>query len=266
MRNYIKALPGLALLLLFSNFSALYAQTNITVNASSAVGTVPSEIYGNNMAPWVGTNNGSDSAYNTAMQVSGSQEHPVAGRVLGRYPELEQHHVPGSYDVTTPQYIAFLQQFGGQMHAICNFSGDWCGLTQYTHAQAVSLAAAWVTWNMTNAGSARAKYFDIGNEDYGTWEQGGGISGTTYGTNFVDYYKGMKAIDTTILIGAVANPRRDGLQKLDARGVDGLQKRRCHSRLSHHPPVPGGLRHGDRRRRQFPGQSQLAGQFQNQPG
>ncbi|MGH7441725.1 MAG: hypothetical protein ACREKE_03515, partial [bacterium] len=45
----------------------------------------------------------------------------------------------------------------------------------------------------------------MGNEDYGGWETGN-TNGTTYGTEFVDYYNGMKAADPSILIGAVASP------------------------------------------------------------
>jgi len=198
------SLLGSAILMSGANLSALYAQTNITVNASSVISTVPPEIYGNNMAPWVGTNNGSDSTYTTAMQVSGSRNIRWPGGSWADILNWNDIQCQASYDVTTSQYISFLQKFGGQMHPIVNFSGNWCGV-QNTHAQAVSLAAAWVTWNLTNSGSAKAKYWDVGNEDYGSWEQGN-TNGATYGQEFVDYYKAMKAADPTILVGAVASP------------------------------------------------------------
>ncbi len=211
MKIFKTGFLSVAILLLAGNFFALRAQTNITVNASTAVGTVPSEIYGNNMAPWVGTNNGSDSTYNTAMQVSGSRNIRWPGGSWADILNWNNITCKDSFDVTTSQYISFLQKFGGVMHPIVNFSGNWCG-TQFTHAQAVSLAAAWVSWNITNAGSARAKYWDVGNENYGSWEQGGQgsagstLTGTVYGNYFVDYYKAMKAADPTILVGAVVSP------------------------------------------------------------
>ena len=211
MKILNRALQGLAFLFCLSGFFNLQAQTNITVNASSVINPVPSEIYGNNMAPWVGTNNGSDATYVTAMQVSGSRNMRWPGGSWADILNWNNITCQGSFDISTPQYISFLQKFGGQMHPICNFSGNWCG-AQNTHAQAVSLAAAWVTWNMTNSGSARAKYWDIGNENYGSWEQGGqgasgsSLNGTIYGQQFVDYYKAMKAVDSTILIGAVVSP------------------------------------------------------------
>ena len=211
MRNIKLAGMVLSVLLGGAGLSALNAQTSITVNASTVVSTVPSEIYGNNMAPWVGTNNGSDAAYVTAMQVSGSRNMRWPGGSWADILNWNDIQCQASYDITTPQYISFLQKFGGQMHPIVNFSGNWCG-TQFTHAEAVSLAAAWVTWNLTNSGSARAKYFDVGNEDYGSWEQGGQgssgstLTGTVYGNYYVDYYKAMKAADPTILVGAVMSP------------------------------------------------------------
>jgi len=182
----------------------LGAQTNVAVNASSALQTIPSETYGNNMAPWVGTNNGSDAAYVTAMQVSGSRNIRWPGGSWADILNWNNITCQASYDISTPQFISFLQKFGGVMHPIVNFSGNWCGV-QNSHAQAVSLAAAWVTWNLTNTGSARAKYWDVGNEDYGSWEQGH-TDGTTYGQQFVDFYKAMKAADPSILVGAVGSP------------------------------------------------------------
>jgi len=204
MKSIKKALLGLMLLGCLQFPSTLLAQTNITVNVSSFLHTIPSEIYGNNMAPWVGTNNGSDATYVTAMQVSGSRNIRWPGGSWADILNWNDIQCQASYDITTSQYVSFLQKFGGVMHPIVNFAGNWCGV-QNTHAQAVSLAAAWVTWNLTNSGSAKAKYWDVGNEDYGSWEQGH-TDGTTYGQEFVDYYKAMKAADSSILIGAVASP------------------------------------------------------------
>ncbi len=211
MKSIKTALKGLFILLLGGNLSALYAQANITVNASSVVTTIPSEIYGTNMSTYTSSNNGSDPAYVTAMQVSGSRNIRWPGGSYADFVNWNDLQCQGNFEVTTPEYISFLQKFGGQMQAIVNFSGKWCG-TQYTHAQAVSLAAAWVSWNLTNTGSARAKYWEIGNEVYGSWETGGQgsagstLTGTVYGNYFADYYKAMKAVDPTILIGAVASP------------------------------------------------------------
>ena len=186
-------------------FTAM-AQTTVTVNAATTLVTIPGQIYGNNMSCYNSSNNGSDSTYVTDMQISGCRNIRSPG---GSYADIVNWNditCQQSYYATTPQFVSFLQAFGGTMQPIVNFSGYWC-YTQYSDPSApVSLAEAWVTWNMSNAGSAKATYWEIGNESYGTWEQGGGISGTTYGQQFAQYYTGMKAIDSTIKIGAVAVP------------------------------------------------------------
>jgi hypothetical protein len=197
---------GFTIILFLSGFSVLFAQTSITVDASTVLLTIPPEIYGNNMAPWVSTNNGNtpDTTYVEAMQVSGCRNMRWPGGSWADQLNWDDIQCKANYEVTTPEYISFLQEFGGSMHPICNFSGNWCG-AQNTHSQAVALAAQWVTWNLTNAGTAKAKYWDIGNEDYGSWEQGN-TNGTDYGRKFADYYTAMKAVDPTIMIGAVACP------------------------------------------------------------
>ena len=211
----IKALPlGLTLLA-----SSAFAQISVTVNAATTVATIPPELYGNNMQFYVTSNNGSDATYKTAMQVSGCRNIRWPGGSEADIVNWNNVVCPDAGASTTPQFISFLQQFGGTMQPIVNGSGIWCNggagsnsPTTFTHAAAVSLADAWVTWNMSNGGSARAKYWEVGNELYGSWEEGGqgspgsSLNGTNYGTNFADYYKGMKAIDSSILIGAVASP------------------------------------------------------------
>jgi len=211
----LKALPlGLALLA-----APALAQVSVTVNAGTAIATIPQALYGNNMQLYVSSNNGSDATYKTAMQVSGCRNIRWPGGSESDIVNWNNLTCPDTGAATTPQFVSFLQQFGGTMQAIVNGSGIWCNggagsnaPTTFTHAAAVSLAEAWVTWNSANAGSAKAKYWEVGNELYGSWEEGGqgaagsSLNGTTYGTNFADYYKGMKAIDSTIQIGAVASP------------------------------------------------------------
>jgi len=195
--------PALFCLAFLTVLACLASAVNITVNAGTTLLSVPQEVYGNNMAAWTASNNGTDTTYVTAMQASGCRNIRWPGGSWADIVDWDDTTCSGS--CSTPAFISFLQEFGGTMQPICNFSGYWCG-TQFTHSEAVSRAAAWVAWNMTNAGSARAKYWEIGNEDYGIgWEQGA-TNGTTYGQEFIDYYNAMKAVDPTILIGAVASP------------------------------------------------------------
>ena len=210
---------GLALLLFLTGPSLLFAQATITVNAATTLATIPNAIYGNNAQYYNAANNGTVAAYNTAMQISGCRNIRWPGGSEADIVNWNNVLCPDAYGASTSQFVTFLQTIGGTLQPIVNLSGYWCSgaagsdtSTQYTHAQAVSLAEAWVTWNLTNTGSAKATYWEIGNEVYGNWEQGGQgstgstLTGTVYGQYFADYYKGMKAIDSTIKIGAVASP------------------------------------------------------------
>ncbi len=191
---------------------AASAQTTVTVNAATTLVAIPSQIYGNNMSCYNESNNGSDSTYVTDMQISGCRNLRWPGGSYADIVNWDDITCQESYYATTPQFVSFLQAFGGTMQPIVNFSGYWCN-TQYSDPSApVSLAEAWVTWNKSSAGSARATYWEIGNESYGSWEQGGQgssgstLTGTVYGLQFAQYYTGMKAIDSSIKIGAVAVP------------------------------------------------------------
>jgi hypothetical protein len=72
-------------------------------------------------------------------------------------------------------------------------------------------AAAWVRHaNLTN--HLGFKYWEIGNENYGTWETDTTVNPHdpfTYGTRAADYYRQMKAADPTIKVGVVATPGED---------------------------------------------------------
>ncbi len=73
---------------------------------------------------------------------------------------------------------------------------------------------------LTHPAAYALKYWEIGNECYGDWENdqhgvtGSGLTGAqhdpyTYAQAFQNYYHKMIAVDPTIHIGAVANPRED---------------------------------------------------------
>lgn len=72
------------------------------------------------------------------------------------------------------------------------------------------LAADWVAYN--KAKGYNFKYWEIGNEVYGTWEEDGHSRKNdpyTYAQQFAAYYQAMKAQDPTIKIGAVATSGED---------------------------------------------------------
>jgi hypothetical protein len=180
-----------------------FADPVVTVDAGTVLHTIPRDIYGINMAAWTGLVNSGEATYEERMKVAGVTQVRWPGGSWADILDWNDIQCQGQYDSTTSQAITFMQTFGGNMQPIVNFSGNWCG-TQYTHAQAVTLAAQWVTYmNVTN--HYATKVWEVGNEDYGSWEQGH-TDGTTYGTDFADYSTAMKAVDPTIQIGAVSSP------------------------------------------------------------
>jgi hypothetical protein len=72
-------------------------------------------------------------------------------------------------------------------------------------------AAAWVKYsNVTK--KYGFKYWEVGNEVYGTWETDSHAlpnDPVTYANQFAQYYTAMKAVDPTIKIGAVASAGED---------------------------------------------------------
>jgi alpha-L-arabinofuranosidase len=72
-------------------------------------------------------------------------------------------------------------------------------------------AAEWVRYS-NKVKKYKFKYWEIGNENYGTWEadiNDRPHDPVTYATRFRDYYKKMKAVDPTIKIGAVVQRGED---------------------------------------------------------
>jgi hypothetical protein len=186
-----------------TGYDSGFAHPVISVDASSVLHTIPRDIFGINMAAWTGLNNSGEATYEERMKVAGVTQVRWPGGSWADILNWNDIQCQGSSDATTEQALSFMATFGGKMEPIVNFSGFWCN-TQYTHAQAVALAASWVTYmNVTN--SYATKVWEVGNEDYGSWEQGY-TNGTSYGSDYADYYQAMKAVDPTIQVGAVVLP------------------------------------------------------------
>jgi len=76
-------------------------------------------------------------------------------------------------------------------------------------------AADWVNF-ANDINQCGFKYWEIGNECYGTWEADNNTNGPylpndpwTYAMRFQDYYNAMKAVDPTIKVGIVVVPGED---------------------------------------------------------
>ncbi len=177
---------------------AAHAQTaNVTVDTTTTVRLVDEKVFGLNTAVW-------DSAYPDPQTVLDLKDMQV--RVL-RYPggssaddynwqnntsQVEGQNA-GSTDFDT--FSASALAAGTQVVITANYGS---GTSQE--------AAAWVTYSNVTKGYG-FKYWEIGNECYGTWEtdkQALPYDPYTYATRAVQYIQAMKAVDPTIKIGVVA--------------------------------------------------------------
>jgi hypothetical protein len=193
-------------LLLFAQVQA-YA-VNITVNASSAVTTLNNELFGQNYAVYDSSAKPSDANF-AAYTAAVSAINPS----LIRYPGggytdmMNWSSITCQYNwmPTLQESISFATASGARLQPCVNFSGQWCGST-YSHTQAVSLAAAWVTYMNKTPAAMPTTFWEVGNEQFVSGEPGfvgdnynGGVS---YGNYYADYYTAMKAVDSTIKVGA----------------------------------------------------------------
>ena len=90
-------------------------------------------------------------------------------------------------------------------------TGGQCSITTNYGTGTALEAAPWVQYsNITQ--KYGFKYWEVGNECYGGWEEDSHARANDpviYATQFALYYQAMKAVDPTILIGAVSSPGED---------------------------------------------------------
>ncbi|GAA2006073.1 cellulose binding domain-containing protein [Catenulispora subtropica] len=183
-----------------SGTAATAAHVDVTVNTLEGLGTIPATGYGLNSAVW-------DSQMN-APAVQGLLGQ--AGIGMLRYPggsygdiyHWQTNTAPGGYVAPGTDFDSFMgtvKTIGAQPILIANYG---TGTPQE--------AADWVQYANVTKGYG-AKYWEIGNENYGNgyygadWEADNhaGKSPTTYAQNVVQYSTAMKAVDPTIKVGAV---------------------------------------------------------------
>ena len=109
-------------------------------------------------------------------------------------------------------FITFKNNAKGEPTVVVNYFYARYGVTpEGTRAarvqQAADYAASWVHYMNIEKG-ANIKYWEIGNECYGSWETGYNVNGSIvtgkeYGEDLCVFSAAMKAVDSTIKIGAV---------------------------------------------------------------
>jgi hypothetical protein len=177
------------------------ALAHLSVNALSSVRAADARWFGVNTAIW-------DSNLDTAQTVSLLEE---MGTLVLRFPGGS---ISDQYDwasnTTGTNTWAWATSFGMFARVATN-AGAQAVITVNYGSGTAQEAADWVRCsNITNRYGF--KYWEIGNENYGTWETDQNVhpnDAYTYATRARDYLAQMKAADATIKVGVVVTPGED---------------------------------------------------------
>jgi alpha-L-arabinofuranosidase len=181
--------------------AAAPALVHLRINADQPLRAVDSRWFGVNTAVW-------DNNFDTSATVALLRE---MGSTILRFPggslSDDYHWASNTSDSNTwhwatgfPNFVHVATNVGAQAFVTVNYGTG-----------TPDEAAAWVrSSNLTN--HYGFKYWEIGNEVYGTWETDTNIppnDGYTYATRSAAYLQQMKAVDPTIKIGIVVTPGED---------------------------------------------------------
>lgn len=171
------------------------AVVNVTIDANAAIRKVDPRMFGLNIAIW-------DSAFNTpTTKMLLDEMNNQALRFPGGSASDVYHWATNTSDGQTWQWATNFDAFAG----IARSTSAKVFITANYGTGTPQEAAEWVKYS-NKTKNYGFKYWEIGNENYGTWEADKNTRSNdalTYATRFQDYYKQMKAIDPSIKIGAV---------------------------------------------------------------
>jgi alpha-N-arabinofuranosidase len=169
---------------------------NIGVSTTQTGRTVDARMFGLNAAVW-------DGVFDTPTTINLLDE---MGNQALRFPggslSDDYHWATNTTDSNTWQWATSFTQFA----QVATATGAQVFITVNYGSGTPAEAAGWVkSANVTN--HFGFKYWEIGNENYGSWEADNNVrphDPYAYAQRFKDYYTQMKAVDPTIKIGAVA--------------------------------------------------------------
>jgi hypothetical protein len=117
--------------------------------------------------------------------------------------DITKMHAPTAAD--TDDFISFCRATNSEAIVTVNY-----GVARYANVEkAADLAARWVRYFNVEKG-LKVRYWEIGNEVYGAWEEGNKVpgkpqlTGDVYAKDFNVIAQAMKAVDPEIRVGAVA--------------------------------------------------------------
>lgn len=182
--------------------------TGLTVDATRAVRRVDPRWYGLNTAVW--DSNFDTDATSNALQEIGCRTLRFPGGSLSDFYHWETGTRDDGYQYDPTKFSNF-------MHVATN-AGVNAYITVNYGTGTTNEAADWVrSANVTNL--CGFKYWEVGNECYGSWEPDNNTNPPysahdpwTYAMRFRDYYTAMKAADPTIKVGIMVTPGEDNYQ------------------------------------------------------
>jgi len=176
------------------------AAVNVSVNANQTVRTVSGRVFAVNTG--AGDTDLNTPATQAILNDIGSTCLRWPGGSYGDDYHYTNEPSGGSHST---DFIALATNVNSQAFIIVN----------YGSSDASEAAYAVRMFNVTN--HSNFKYWEIGNEIFGTWETDNNTNAPfqahdpwTYAMRFTNYYAQMKAVDPTIKIGAVVDPTEDG--------------------------------------------------------
>lgn len=181
---------------------------HLSVDASQTLRTADQRWFGVNTAIWDG--NLDTSATSNALKQAGVMSLRFPGGSLS-----DQYHWTNSISIVWSNEAPTSTNFWGVnfknfMHVATNLGASAFITVNYGSGTS-NEAAAWVrNANITN--HVGFKYWEVGNEVYGNWEQDTNLPANdpyTYAVRFAGYAAMMKAADPTIKVGAVSSPGED---------------------------------------------------------
>ena len=174
---------------------------HLSVDTTKPVRPTESRWFGVNTAVW-------DGNFDTGTTISLLRE---MGTTIMRFPGgslSDEYHWASNTTLTNTWHWSI--SFANFIHVATNVGSQAIITANYGTGTAAE-AAAWVRHaNVTNHLAFR--YWEVGNECYGTWETDTNSfphDPYTYATRAADYITQMKAADPTIKVGVVATPGED---------------------------------------------------------
>ncbi|MBM3858533.1 MAG: alpha-L-arabinofuranosidase [Verrucomicrobia bacterium] len=171
------------------------AVVHLSIVATQTVRTVDARVFGLNVAVW-------DSVLDTPNTISLLQD--MDNRAL-RFPggslSDDYHWETNTTGTNTWQWASSFSKFAN----VVTNTGAQVFITVNYGSGTPAEAAAWVQ-NANVTRQLGIKYWEVGNENYGSWETDTNSrphDPFTYATRFKDYASQMKAVDPTIKVGAV---------------------------------------------------------------